>query len=99
MFHANCGSSSWLVVELDMPGMNPDAIGAKITVETADGHVQSRLLLSGGTSYGSGGPPEVHFGLGEHEQVRNLTVHWPDGKVSQFDDFAANQTVNVKRLE
>ena len=46
----------------------------------------------------SGTAPEVHFGLGEDEQVLELLVYWPDGETSTFTNLAARQVLDVTRL-
>ncbi|HHO52559.1 MAG TPA: CRTAC1 family protein [Deltaproteobacteria bacterium] len=96
LYYATCGDRSWLKIRLDQPGMNPDAIGARVKI-TTDGGVQERMLFAGGTSLASGGPPELHFGLGDHEVVETLQVSWPDGKISVLEDVAASQTVEIHR--
>jgi len=37
----------------------------------------------------------VHFGLGGATKVRALTVRWPDGKVTQQRDIAADRIVTI----
>ncbi|HMV70296.1 MAG TPA: CRTAC1 family protein, partial [Myxococcota bacterium] len=77
--HARCGAAAWIEVEARQPGPNPFAIGARVTV-SAGGESWTRDLRAGGVGYASGGPPEVHVGLGDAAQV-DLTIRWPDGGV------------------
>ena len=39
--------------------------------------------------------PVVHFGLGDQEQIKKLTVHWPSGHVQSFEDIDANQRLTI----
>jgi hypothetical protein len=54
--------------------------------------------MVGGTGFGTGGPPEVHFGLGEVDRIERIEVRWPDGTESwvAFGE-AADQTVTIIR--
>jgi enediyne biosynthesis protein E4 len=97
VYLSNCGTASWLKVELEQPGtMNLDAIGAEIEVVVGDRRLR-RPMLAGGTGFGSGLPPVVHFGLADHETVDEVVVHWPDGEVSVVEGVSARQTLTVVR--
>lgn len=84
-----------LTVRLLQPGDNPNAVGAQITVETADG-VQHRWVRTG-ASYMSQSSLAQTFGLGTHDEVNRLTVTWPDGATTSFSDVGADQVVRVDR--
>lgn len=47
--------------------------------------------LDGGASFQSAGPPELHFGLGEVNEVSHLTIRWPSGAISEFHDISADR--------
>ena len=83
-------------VSLQQSGSNPDAIGARVHAHAADLAV-SGVIRSGGTSYASAGPPEVHLGLGKAAWVDELRVTWPDGEVSVLVDIASDQHVVLTR--
>lgn len=94
---ARCGAAAWLGVELaDPTSGNPSAIGARVVVH-ADGTTQERTVHAGGVSYSVSGPPSVHFGLGEVEQVDRIEVHWPDGTVSESGPHPARQWLTLER--
>ena len=76
--------------------MNPDAVGAVVEVEF-DGRTLRRPVLAGGTGYGTGLAPVVHFGLGAAEEVASLAVVWPDGERVVFDRVGARRKVTVTR--
>jgi enediyne biosynthesis protein E4 len=77
-----CNTNSWLEVHLEAPGSgNHFAIGARVEV-WADGEPwQMRQVQAGISGNFSGGPPEVHFGTGDHAAV-DVVVRWPDGSVT-----------------
>ncbi len=96
---SRCGRNHYLKVELrDPASMNRFAIGATVRVVRADGSSLVRWVNAGGTGFGTGGPPEVHFGLGDDRSIDRLEVTWPDGQISWVGFGApADQTLTVTR--
>jgi hypothetical protein len=90
-----CGSNSWLEVALLAPPPNTRGIGAVVRVIT-DTHSQQRSIYAGGTSYASGGPPEVHLGLG-NATTADIEITWADGQVARFEDLSTRQRVVIER--
>jgi enediyne biosynthesis protein E4 len=69
-------------------------IGARVTCKLADGRLLLREnWLSRG--YLSGQNPELHFGLGKANNVKELHVRWPSGHEQTFADLAANQHYTI----
>jgi enediyne biosynthesis protein E4 len=99
IYRSRCGRSHFLKVRLrDEFVANRNAIGARVRVFTDDGRAWSRWMTAGGTGYGTGGPPEVHFGLGELERIARIEVRWPDGAESAVGvGLEADQVVTVIR--
>lgn len=93
--YARCNNQSWLLVELHQPGLNPDALGAIVQVEAA-GDQWWRLLQQGNNSYVSGGPPMVHVGLGDLDEV-DVVVTWPDGQVERFEHVPTRRFISIDR--
>lgn len=91
-----CGSAPSLQVRLHMTGQNPDAVGAIVDVTTDVGR-HRRVILAGGSSLHSGGPPEAHVGLGDAATITQLVVTWPDGIVTTHRDLPLNHVVTVER--
>ena len=89
LLHNTGASGHWLEVELA-----PLAPGALVTAVLPDG---SRLVreVQAGSSYLSSEDPRVHFGLGRATTVKQLIVRWPDGKVTQQQNVAADRVVTV----
>jgi len=91
-----CGSESWLDIELvGLPG-NSEAIGARATVITED-RTRIREVY---TLRGQGqGPSRLHFGLGEAASVDRLQIHWPDGTISEAEQVPGRRFVRVEHPE
>jgi len=68
-----------LVFELQDLRGNRKAIGARLTLEMADGSRQTREIQLGG-GFMSFDAPRVHFGLGETGEAQGLRISWPDGE-------------------
>lgn len=98
-----------LVVELEDLRGNRDGIGARITLEMADGSEQMRELQLGG-GFMSFDAPRAHFGLGSAAQiearaetqipagVEALRLRWPDGQQVRIEgDFRAGQLYRIRR--
>ena len=83
---------NWLAVELRQDGVNPDAIGARLSVRTGN-RVQARRVSVGG-GHASGALGFVHVGLGVAERA-TLRVQWPDGEWSAPYRLFANRHVVV----
>ena len=96
LFLSECGCNNWVWIEVEMAGANTRGIGAKVAVTTNDG-TQTGWIRSGGTNIASGGPPTVHFGLGDAEIIDELVVTWPDGGCSTFRDIPTNQNLRILR--
>ncbi len=69
------------------PG-NPTAVGARLTVELADGTTQTAEVQAG-SGYFSQSSATCFFGHPEPTPARRITVRWPDGTTSTHDVPAA----------
>ena len=72
---------------------NRNGIGARIEAYGPWG-LQVREVRAG-ESYGIMNSMTQHFGLGEHERVDSLVIHWPSGNIDTVQNLAANQFVTV----
>lgn len=75
----------WLAVDLRQPGGNTRAIGARVTVTTAEGSQSQQVTVGGGHAGGQSGP--LHFGLGPATQAE-ISVAWPEGTITRHDASA-----------
>ncbi|MSP90366.1 MAG: CRTAC1 family protein [Myxococcales bacterium] len=78
------------VVKVTGKGGNLDALGTVVKA-TIGGVVRTRWLNGTG---GTGGTRSrmAHFGLGGAEKATDVTILWPDGKLTKLGDVAAGQT-------
>lgn len=83
--------NNWLAIRLigdTSKRSTRDAIGAKIILETPKG-IRGWREVHSTTGYLSAHPKEQHFGVGTDSTAR-VTVLWPNGERSVFEDVAAN---------
>jgi hypothetical protein len=95
---SRCSAASWVTVALRQDGPNPFAVGARVLVESGDWRGM-RWVLAGAHTVSSGGPPEVHLGLGDRDTIDRLTVVWPDATMSVIEDLDVNQHLEIARAE
>ncbi len=60
---------------------NPDAIGARVTLECGNGTTQVAEITAG-SSYYSQTAPRCFFGWSEHNPPRKIVVRWPTGETT-----------------
>jgi enediyne biosynthesis protein E4 len=88
---------SWIGLRLKGAGTLPTAIGARVELEV-DGRLLSRELQAG-SGYLAGHANEVHFGLGEYEELGDLNVWWPDGTTSSYEVSKVGAWVTLEQPE
>ncbi|HKW97860.1 MAG TPA: CRTAC1 family protein [Bryobacteraceae bacterium] len=66
---------------------NRDAIGA--TAHAYFGGQSSSRMVKSGSSYLSQSELPVTFGLGRHDGIERLVIHWPSGRVEEFKNLRA----------
>ena len=71
-----------LRVTLRGPKGNPTAVGARITVELADGTTETAEVYAG-SGYYSQSTAACSFGYPESNPARKVSVRWPGGSVSE----------------
>lgn len=92
---AEAGGNNWLNIRLTGgAGINRDAIGARVYIETDDGR---RLMqeVKSGSSLGAGNDMALHFGLGA-ASIAELSIRWPNGVEELLSDVAVNQFLEVR---
>jgi len=77
-------SQRWLGLRLIGRDMDRDMLGARVMVLLGSGRELWRRVRTDG-SYGSANDPRVLFGLGDESSARIARVHWPGGRVEQWD--------------
>lgn len=89
--------NSWLGLRLEARQGNRESIGARVEIVYC-GKKQFDTVRNGG-GYASRSDPRVHFGLGRCGQAARVTVRWPEGRESVFEDVEVNQWVKLRRRE
>ncbi len=82
-------NQSWLGLDLLTENIGSEVYGAVLEIET-DAFVLKQIFDTKQNFLGQS-DPRLHVGLGDSEQVNKLTLNWPDGTVSQFENLRANQ--------
>ena len=85
--------NSWLGLRLQAQRGNREGIGARVEIGYC-GKKQFDTVRNGG-SYASRNDSRVHFGLGACGHIDRVTVRWPHGRQSVFEDIEVNQWVSL----
>ena len=86
----------WLRFKLLGTRCNRDAIGASVTVETADGRSQI-LSVMPTCSYQSQTELPLTFGLGTQTRVSAVRIDWPDGQTQVLKDVAIDRMMTIEQ--
>jgi hypothetical protein len=88
----HCNADSWLEVTLHGPPQNRHAFGARVDVEVGVRRYSQQVDALRGLGQS---PSRLHFGLGTHDIVDRLMVHWPDGQTTDLENVAGRQILAV----
>jgi len=83
LFYNKNAENHWLQVQLTGPPGNRQAIGARVTLQTANGKQLQQVGNADGSQY-SQGHYRLYYGLGQHPGSLSLRVDWPDGKLTEL---------------
>jgi enediyne biosynthesis protein E4 len=83
----------WIRLRLIGRGLNRDAIGAQVTVET--GKLRQTKMVAPTRSYLSQSELPLTFGLAEHPQIDRIWVRWPSGHTTELTDVESNQVLTL----
>jgi hypothetical protein len=88
--------AAWLTIRLAGNASNRAAIGARISVLTAGAApLTVHRHITSGSSFGAN-PLELTIGLGDADEVAELTIHWPvSGATQVFRHVAVNQIIRI----
>lgn len=81
------------VVSLRGTTSNRFGVGATVEIATDSGNQVRQLVLARG--YLSSSEPMLHFGLGENEIIKTLTVVWPSGYKQAFNNLTADRHFTI----
>jgi hypothetical protein len=93
----NGNRNDMLRVKLIGTRSNRDAIGAKVTLTTANG-MRLDAMVKTGSSYLSQSELPLTFGLGKPTNAKtvNLQIAWPSGRKESITHIAVNQFLTIK---
>ncbi len=86
---------NFLQVKLQGSKLNPNGIGAKVTLHQNDGTLQYQEMTAN-RGFFSASELLMHFGLSNQNTIESLEVKWPDGKSQIMKEVKANQKVILK---
>ena len=86
------GTHHFLKVRLKGSDRNKFGVGATVTLHLSDGIVQTRQLINS-RGFLSATGNELHFGLGQHNEVKTAAVVWPDGREEKLENVSADQAI------
>ncbi len=88
-----------ILFELDDKRGNRRGIGSKIIIHYGPGGARHQLReIKAGGGFLSFEPARAHFGLGEHQTVQRVEVHWSTGERSEIvGAFAAGSRYRITR--
>ena len=92
--------NNWIGIKLKgnpEAGINADAIGCNIIVESKMDDYQQWREVKSTTGYLSVHPKMQHFGLGQIKEV-DVTIEWYNGQVQKLNNLKANQEYIVDYL-
>src|SRR5258708_752441 len=89
----DCDTGHRVIVELRGTVSNRLGVGATARIETDSGVQVRQLVLARG--YLSTSEPILHFGLGENERIKRLTVSWPSGHTQTFTDLPVDRRFTI----
>jgi enediyne biosynthesis protein E4 len=68
-----------------------DAVGSRVTVETANGFQMREV--QGGMGFASQSEHTVHFGIPDRAAVQRVTINWPSGRRQVFEGDSARALI------
>ena len=86
-------SNHWIRIRLRGVKSNRDGVGARLTVKA--GKLVSVDEVHSGRGYQSHAGMWLHFGLGQHQQIDQIKVEWPSGKVDVVANLPADQSIEI----
>jgi hypothetical protein len=86
-------TNNWIAFRLVGTKSNRDAIGAHVSVKTTAGAQMDEI--KGGTSYLATGDPRLYFGLGTVDNVSEVEIRWPSGKLETYKDLKSRQILTI----
>lgn len=93
LYRNNSLDNHYLTIALEGSKGNPDGVGAKVILQTAQGLQYQEASPYRG--YLSSGTSKLHFGLGSENQVTELKVEWPGGGYQVLRNVKTDQLLTL----
>jgi hypothetical protein len=90
----NSAGNHWLEISLVGTQSNYLGIGARVTVKANTGLSLYRQQNGGAHSY-SQDSLDLHFGLGQSQQVTQILINWPSGIFQEVDNVVVDQRLQI----
>jgi hypothetical protein len=82
-------SGHWISIKIVGATSNRDGFGARVQVKA--GKLSQTAEVRANSSFESASDPRVHFGVGEQNQIEQITIQWPSGKVDKIGPETVDQ--------
>ncbi|UZR93695.1 VCBS repeat-containing protein [Chondrinema litorale] len=89
----NPNKNNFLRVALIGPKLNENGLGVKLWLEDESIQLFHEHYIVRG--YKSTVENTIHFGLGDVQNVKSLSIRWPDGKTQKLSNIQVNQKVEI----
>lgn len=94
LHNATENHNHWLTLNLVGHKSNRDAIGAEVTLVTANSSQLATVSTAG--SYLSSSDKRLHFGLGSETAARTIEIRWPSGIRQTLKDVQGDQVLQIQ---
>ncbi len=93
LWRNDTSSNNFLSVKLRGAAPNTEAVGARITIDYGAFTQMREICIN--SNFVSQNPTVQIFGLGDATQVDELTIQWPDGRLTVIPDVQAGQFLTI----
>lgn len=87
----------YLMAKLKGSNENPRGFGTKLTLKTTSGMQYQEFWVARG--FQSSCDQKVHFGIASGDQIKELKVVWPDGRMQVLYNIPVNQLIELNYLD
>ena len=93
-YQNNSNQGNWVGFKLTATVSNRDAFGAKVHLHSGDRTFLKEVRDS--DSHASQSSSNLHFGLGEIQEIDSIIIYWPSGHKEVFQDININKYINIQ---
>ena len=91
--YRNNSNQNYVQIKLKGPSKNHLGIGTDVYLKNSDATQLQSLYLTRG--FQSSVAPILNFGLGDNDTIDEITVAWPDGKISKIANPEPNGLIEI----